>query len=123
MALTEFVDTTQASVEARTQRVSPTLGLPIAPVQTAYTLLSNATATGASVPGVVGGSYIWSITSTGWNVATATLQALGPDGVTWVDILAKTANFTGGVVVGNNATLRVAITAAVPSAGVYSNIS
>jgi hypothetical protein len=81
-----------------------------------YTLLSNASATGPAVSSIRGGSYIWRA-SGAFGGATATLQALDLDGTTWVNVRnqANTADVTAttagsqGVVIGQGATVRVAI--------------
>lgn len=93
-----------------------------------YTLLSNAAATGAGVTDIVGGNYVWRAESSNWNGATAKLQVLGLDGVTWVDVLdtaaatvTLTANGYKVVTIGQGATVRVLITSGPPTA-VYSNL-
>jgi hypothetical protein len=82
-----------------------------------YQLLTNASTTGTGVSNIRGGSYIWRISGT-FGGATATLQALDLDGTTWVNVRnqANTADVTTttagsqGVVIGQGATVRVAIT-------------
>ena len=101
--------------------VSAASPLPTYAAGATYALLSNASATGGAVGGVRGGAYIWTSVGT-WNAATATLQSLGPDGVTWLDVDTLTANGRKGVVIGENATVRVALTGG-PPAGVYSSLS
>lgn len=88
-----------------------------------YSLLSNASATGTAVTGVVGGSYIWSVAGT-FGGATVKLQALGPDGSTYLDVPSASLTSAGqlGVAVGANATLKVVVTGGSPS-GLYSSLS
>lgn len=107
--------------------IDPTTGLPIgAPTPQAYPLLRSATGnTGTTSttanpfqPGVRGGDYIWLVEGT-FGGATATLQRLGLDGVTWVNVrnAANTADVTAttatsqGVGIGQGATVRVQLTA------------
>lgn len=87
----------------------------------AYTLasaLASIADGGASDPitGVASGSYIWALTAGTWAGATIKLQALGPDGATWLDVSGSSlaANGTVGVVVGANASLRLAATGGAP---------
>lgn len=89
-----------------------------------YTLLTNATATGSQVGPIDGGDYVWRAESSNWNGATATLQFLGLDGVTWFPVrnadnsadVTLTANGQVGIGVGQGSILRVAISGAVPAA-------
>jgi hypothetical protein len=79
----------------------------------AYTLAAGVNAAGSTTPvtGVIGGSYIFACTASNWNSATAQLQALGPDGTTWLNVgTAMSANGTQGVVIGANASVRVTVT-------------
>lgn len=59
------------------------------------------------VPNVLGGSYIWTTTGTFSGGSTIALQALGPDATTWVTVATATASGSTGVVLGNNATVRL----------------
>lgn len=92
-----------------------------------YTLASNASiasgAGGDAITGVKAGSYIWSLTGT-FGGATISLEALGPDGVTYVSVTGAslTANGEKGVVIGENATLRLKSTGAASSA-LYSSLT
>lgn len=96
---------------------------------TAYALATNGTLA-ASVGPVRGGDYIWACEATAWNGATATLQYLGQDGVTWRNIrnAANTADVTissnGQVAlgVGQGSTLRVVLSGGAPT-GFYSNLA
>lgn len=90
-----------------------------------YTLLTNqaATGNGAQVGPVNGGDYIWRVEATNWNGSTATLQFLGLDGTTWFPVkdsanadVTLTANGSKGVGVAQGSFLRVAVTAANPTA-------
>jgi hypothetical protein len=47
-----------------------------------YQLLTNAAVTGAGVPDIVAGEYVWSLAGTVGG-ATIKLQALGPDNATY----------------------------------------
>ena len=80
-----------------------------------YTLLSNASASGSPVVGIVGGSYVWSCTGT-FAGATLTLQTLGPNGSTFVTVATMTSASNTGVVIGTNATAKVTVSAGPPSA-------
>lgn len=88
-----------------------------------YSLLSNAAVTGTAVTGVVGGSYIWSVAGT-FGGATVKLQALGPDGSTYLDVPSASMTAVGqlGVAIGANATLKVVVTGGTPSA-LYSSLT
>ena len=93
------------------------------PIGQGYTLLTNGTATGASVINIVSGSYGLVCVATAWNSSTATLQYLAPDGVTWLvatspssTTAALTANGSVYAVVGQNATVRIAVTGGTPTA-------
>lgn len=86
----------------------------------AYTLLSNAAATGSAVE-VAGGNYVWAIQGT-WSGATATLQVLGPNGTDYQDVATATANAQAPVSIGDGSMMRVAISGGPPSA-VYSNLT
>lgn len=65
--------------------------------------------------GLKGGSYIWAVTATAWNGATVKLQALGPDGATYLDVDSLTANGTKGVVIGEGATIKLAASGGAPT--------
>lgn len=93
-----------------------------------YQLLENANGSGDPVEGVRGGTYIWTVTGT-WNAASAIFEYRGPDGVTYLTALnsegepaSLTANGSLGVVIGDNAVVRVRITGGPPS-DMYSSIS
>lgn len=87
-----------------------------------YTLASNVGAAGdygfvngvnvGSISGIVNGSYTYRCRAATWNSATADLQFLDLDGVTWVSLTGTpvSANATSGVVLGSNATIREHIT-------------
>lgn len=93
----------------------------------AYTLASNAalgaTTGSATAVGIIGGSYIFSAIFTGTSVA---LQTLGADATTWV-ALSPPAVLTGsgsvGVVIGNNAAVRLYNPNASGLTGLYATIS
>jgi hypothetical protein len=89
-----------------------------------YQLATNATiaaTTGtASTTGVQGGSYLWDVQFTGTSVV---LQALGSDGTTWRNVATAAASGTVGVVIGQNATLRLYNPNGTADTGVYSSIS
>ena len=96
-------------------------GLPMRFVAGPYTLLSNASATGSAVGPVVGASYEWCSTGT-FGGATLALQALGPDGATYMQIASQTAAGCTGVVLGQNAQVKVTVTGGSPTA-LYSSLS
>ncbi|MFN3513469.1 MAG: hypothetical protein ACK41C_10510 [Phenylobacterium sp.] len=79
-----------------------------------YALLADANATGEAVIGVKPDSYIWSVSGT-FGGTTAKLQALGPDGAAWLDVATLNAEGRTGVVVGMDATLRVALVGGAPA--------
>lgn len=90
-----------------------------------YTLLTNqaAVGNGPSTGPISGGDYIWRAEAANWNGATATLQYLGLDGVTWFNVkdsanadVALTANGSKGVGIAQGSFLRVAVAAAAPTA-------
>ena len=80
--------------------------VPTLTYQPTYQLLgtkggAGATATGAAIGPVYGGSYIFSIAGT-FSGAGAQLQVLGPDGITWQSVgSALTAAGSVGVVLGS----------------------
>jgi hypothetical protein len=119
--------------------IDPLTGLPIgAPTPQAYTLLKAATAntgttTTAANPfqsAVRGGDYIWSVEGT-FGGATVTLQRLGLDGTTWVNVRnqANTADLTltaagaVGVGIGQGASVRAQITAATGTTSLNSSLA
>jgi len=90
----------------------------------AFPLATNGTLANASR--VRGGRYIWSCEATAWNSATATLQQLKLDGVTWKNAgssaITMTADNAQEVLIGTGATLRVLVTGGTPT-GFYSNLA
>ena len=89
-----------------------------------YGLASNINAPGTTSPvtGVLGASYVFGCVATTWNSATAQLQALGPDGATYINVgTAISANGTLGVVIGAGATVRVTVSGT--PTGLYCNLS
>lgn len=88
-----------------------------------YALLTNGSATGASLSSLPAGSYVWAVQGS-FGGATVALQVLGPDGATWMTVSSKTAPDTGaatGVVLGANATVRAQVTGGTPTA-LYSTL-
>ncbi|KTR04995.1 hypothetical protein NS365_13265 [Aureimonas ureilytica] len=93
-----------------------------------YALAVNGTLTNAS--SIRGGDYLWAAEATAWNGATATLQVLGQDGVTWRNLrnaansadVTLSANGQVGLGIGQGSSLRVSVTAGSP-AGFYSNLA
>ncbi|RWX78275.1 hypothetical protein EPK99_06480 [Neorhizobium lilium] len=91
-----------------------------------YVLLTNQAAigNGPSAGPVSGGDYIWRVTATNWNGATATLQFLDLDGTTWSNVkkadgttdVTLTANGSVPIGIAQGSVLRVAVTAAAPTA-------
>ena len=84
-------------------------------------LLSNASATGQPSAALAGGTYVWTIVGT-FDGATATLQSLGPDGSTWLDVVARTSAGSERVLVGQGSSLRTAVAGGTPS-GLYANVA
>lgn len=93
--------------------IDPVTKLPVGPGVSSLTYDISAE---QATEGVRGGSYIWAATATAWGGATVTLQALGPDGTTWLSVDSLTANGAKGVVVGEGATLQLAISGGAPTA-------
>jgi len=89
-----------------------------------YQLASNQTiaATTGTTPttSIQGGSYLWDVQFTGTSV---TLQSLGSDGVTWRDVATRTTSGTTGVVIGQNASVRLYNSNNNAVTGVYSSLS
>jgi hypothetical protein len=83
------------------------------------TLLSNASATGQNVQ-LAGGQYVWAVQGT-FGGATVTLQALGPDGSTFMDVTPLTVAGSAIVRVGAGTVVRAAVSGGAPS-GLYSDI-
>lgn len=85
-----------------------------------YILLKAATATGQAVSNVRGGDYVWIVDGTFSSGVTATLQRLGLDDVTWKNvkslsdgsIIAMQAAGQTVVMIGQGATMRVALSGA-----------
>lgn len=109
---------TPARVVAEVYVIDPVTKKPMAPGASASTYAPSTDPTA----GVRGGSYIWAVTASAWNSATVKLQALGPDGATYLDIDSLTANGTKGVVIGEGATVRLAVSGGVP-AGLASSLT
>lgn len=94
-------------------------------------LASNATITaGQSLPanGVLmarGGDYRWQVIASNFNGATLSLEALAPDGTTWIPfdpVATLTANGGKNVGIPNGSTIRMTATGGAP-AGVYATLS
>lgn len=86
-------------------------------------LLTNATVSGGFCGPLPGGHYIVSVSSTGWNGATLTITGLEDDGVTDFPGLQLTANGAAEIEIGEGGQLKGVISAAVPTHGIYCNIS
>lgn len=86
----------------------------------AFVLLSNAGATGqqSTLPG---GRYVWTVNCPTWNGATATLQVLGADGATLMNVVSATQDGSFDITVGQNATVQVTVSGGPPS-GMYSTM-
>ena len=112
-------DTTNpARVVTEIYVIDPVTKKPMAPGASTATYAPTTDPT----PGVRGGSYIWAVTATAWNGATVKLQAVGPDGTTYLDIDSLTANGTKGVVIGEAATVRLAASGGAPT-GIASSLT
>lgn len=90
-----------------------------------YELASNialaATTGGTPVASVAGGSYVFTPIFTGTSVK---LQALGPNGSTYVDVATvATSGTPTGVVIGNNATVRLYNPNGSGLTGVYASLT
>lgn len=72
---------------------------------TAQSLASAATTT--PVTGIIGGSYIWNTVGTYSGGSQVILQSLGSDGATWQNVATMSASGSAGVVIGNNASVRL----------------
>lgn len=103
--------TTPARVVGEVYVIDPVTKKPMAPGASASTYAPSTEPTA----GVRGGSYIWALTVTAWNSATVKLQALGPDGATYLDVDSLTANGSKGVVLGEGATVRLAVSGGTPT--------
>lgn len=95
----------------------------------AYTLLQNTSVSGAGTLPINGGDYVWTCEAANWNGATATLQHLMLDGVTWTPVLDSgavavtlAANGYKSVGLPQDGIIRVEISVAVP-VGMNSNIA
>lgn len=88
-----------------------------------YQLLTNASATGSPVTGVVSGEYIFGVAGT-FGGATVGLSYLGPDGVTYIALPDTDLTAAGAVVVrvGAGATIKATVTGGTPS-GLYANLT
>jgi hypothetical protein len=58
---------------------------------------------------ITGGCYVWAVVADDFNGATVVLQALGPDGVTVLDVDFTSVNASNGIFVGDGTPMRVAI--------------
>lgn len=101
---------------------NPANAIPVYYGGLAYQLLDDESATGAAVEGVRGGSYIAAVAGT-FGGTSAQLQALGPDGATWINVgTAMTSAAQQGVVVGQNATVRMKLTGGSPT-GMFTSLT
>ena len=88
--------------------------------QEAFTLISNNTP--AAAQAVYGGDYIFSVVGT-FGGASVQLQALGPDGTTYINIgTPVTASGTSGVRIGSYGVMRATVTGGTPS-GISASLS
>lgn len=97
------------------------------PSNNTYTLASNQTLAGNAsttpVTGVQGGSYIWAY-QFGGTTPSLVLETLGPDGVTYQAVgSAVTASGQTGVVIGQNATVRLRNTTGNSITGLSSSLT
>lgn len=101
----------------------PMMPSPSYDVQQSYSLAADMDAIGNSpvLEDVWGASYVWSVSGT-FGGTTATLQALGPDGTTWLNVDSMTANGSKGVVIGHKASLRLNLAGGSP-ANIHSSLS
>lgn len=103
--------------------------LPTRENQTSYQLALNVaslpntgTNTTGDTSGIVGGSYIWDYVLAGTSPSLA-LQALASDGSTWTTVATVTASGRQGVVLGNNASVRLKNTGSNAITGLSSSLS
>lgn len=88
-------------------------------------LLTNATVTSAQFDWP-GGRSVFMAVCAGWNGATVSLQMVGPDGSTLLDVSPSQTTLTangGGVVDLPPCQIQATIRGAVPSSGVYASIA
>ena len=89
-----------------------------------YQLLSNASATGPAVGPIVANAYIWTVAGT-FGGTTVKLQALGPDGTTYLDVTGASMTSAGSMLidrVGAGAVIKAVVTGGSPS-GLYSSLT
>lgn len=107
-------------VLAVTPTGEPTIFFPIA----RYLLAINMSASGNGIAAgpVQGDDYLWRVTSSTWNGATATLQYLDLDGTTWSNVkdsanadVTLSANGSKPIGIAQGAIVRVSVTGADPS--------
>lgn len=82
---------------------------------------STATTT-ANSPSLPAGSYLWDVQATSFGGATASLDVLSSDGVTFRSLATRTTSGTTGVVLGANSVVRISFTGGTPT-GLYSTLS
>ena len=83
------------------------------------TLLNNVAATGSPLT-AEGGQYIWSSVGT-FGGTTLALQALQPDGTTYLTVASHTASSATQVAIGGATVMRVTVTGGSPS-GLFSQL-
>lgn len=88
-----------------------------------YQLLQDADADGEPVENIVAGNYLFGVAGT-FGGATVSLQYLGPDGETYIDLPDTELTAAGAleVRIGANATVKAVVTGGAPS-GLYSNLT
>jgi hypothetical protein len=73
------------------------------PLVKAYT----GSTTSPITPNILNGAYVLSYSASNWGTRQAVLEALDPDGATWITVATLTANGSQGAIVGEGASLRV----------------
>lgn len=69
-----------------------------------------------------GGFYVSSVAATSFGGGTVKVQTLGPDGVTWTDLISQTGNGQSTFRAPAGATIKQTLTGATSPVGVYAMI-
>ena len=97
--------------DAGGQAIADDHPLPVREAGATYQLATNQTLASAGtttpVTAILGDSYVWNVVGTFSGGSTVSLQALGSDGATYQTIATVSASGNTGVVLGNNASVRL----------------
>lgn len=117
--LTPVSATNPAVGGGTTYQLAGTSGTPGTGISLATTVAST------PVTGINGASYIWNVQFPTTANVSLFLQALSADGSTYANVntTALTASGSLGVVIGNNATVRIINTGSATVTGLYSSLS